>query len=70
MSKTVDPKKKILFVIEKCIEDVKQDEKHVPDRLESIMRPVGLVKAGLPPIFYSKCINLDPNLERPKNVLG
>ena len=32
------------FVIEKYVEDLKQDEKHVPDLLESIMRPPGLVK--------------------------
>ena len=44
MSTTVDPKKKHFFVIEKYIEDVKQDEKHVPDLLEAIMRPTCLVK--------------------------
>ena len=47
MSTTVDPKKKKhVFVtgIEKCVEDVKQDEKHVPDLLASIMRPTCLVK--------------------------
>ena len=38
------------FVIEKYIEDVKQEEKHVPDLLESIMRPPGLVKEELRPI--------------------
>ena len=32
------------FVIEKYIEDVKQEEKHVPDLLESIMRPTDPVK--------------------------
>ena len=32
------------FVIEKYVEDVKQDEKDVPDLLESIMRPTDLVK--------------------------
>ena len=41
------PKKKILFVIEKYVEDVKQDEKHVPDLLEAIMRPACLVKEEL-----------------------
>ena len=42
--KQVDPKKKNIFVIEKYIEDVKQDEKHVPDLLESTMRPTDPVK--------------------------
>ena len=32
------------FVIEKYVEDVKQDEKSVLDLVESIMRPSGLVK--------------------------
>ena len=35
------------FVIEKYVEDVKQDEKHVPDLLESIMRPTDPVKEEL-----------------------
>ena len=30
--------------MEKSVEDVKQDEKHVPDFVESIMRSPGLVK--------------------------
>ena len=37
-------RKKHVFVIEKYVEDVKQDEKHVPDLLESIMKVPGLVK--------------------------
>ena len=32
---------------QKYVEDVKQDEKHVPDLLESIMRPTCLVKEEL-----------------------
>ena len=36
-----------VFVIEKYIEDVKQDEKHVPDLLEPIMRPTDPVKEEL-----------------------
>ena len=36
-----------VILVEKYLEDVKQDEKHVPDLLESIMRPPGLVKAEL-----------------------
>ena len=35
------------FVIEKYVEDVKQDEKHVPDLLEPIMRPTDPVKEEL-----------------------
>ena len=30
--------KRYFFLIEKYIEDLRQDEKHVPDLLESIMR--------------------------------
>ena len=33
--------------MEKCFEDVRQDEKHVPDLLESIMRPTDPVKEVL-----------------------
>ena len=39
--------KRYYFVIEKYVEDVKQDEKHVPDLLESIMRPTDPVKEEL-----------------------
>ena len=39
----VDPKKNTLF-IEQHIEDVKQDQKTVPDLLESTMRPTDPVK--------------------------
>ena len=35
------------FVIEKHVEDVKQDEKHLPDLLERIMRPTDPVKEEL-----------------------
>ena len=35
------------FVVEKYIEDVRQDEKHVPDLLEAIMRPTDPVKEEL-----------------------
>ena len=40
------------FVIEKYIEDAKQDEKHVPDLLEAIMKPPGLVKEELQHILF------------------
>ena len=33
--------------MEKCFEDVRQDEKHVPDLLESTMRPTDPVKDEL-----------------------
>ena len=33
--------------MEKYIEDARQDEKHVPDLLEAIMRPTDLVKDEL-----------------------
>ena len=46
------PKKKTFFVIEKYIEDLRQDEKHVPDLLESIIQPPGLVKEELRAISF------------------
>ena len=49
--KEVVPKKKYFFVIEKYIEDARQDEKHVPDLLESIMRPKLFVKEEIRPIL-------------------
>ena len=36
-----------VFLIEKYIEDARQDEKHVPDLLEAIMRPTDPVKEEL-----------------------
>ena len=36
-----------VFVMEKSVEDLRQDEKHVPDLLESIMRPTDPVKEEL-----------------------
>ena len=35
------------FLIEKCFEDAQQDEKHVPDLLELIMKPTDPVKEEL-----------------------
>ena len=46
------PRKRHFFVIEKCVEDVKQHEKHVPDLLESIMKGSGLVKEELRLILF------------------
>ena len=41
------PRKRHFFLMEKYIEDARQDEKHVPDPLESIMRPTDPVKDEL-----------------------
>ena len=45
------PRKRHFFLIEKCFEDARQDEKHMPHLLEAIMRPTGLVKKELWPIL-------------------
>ena len=39
--------KRHVFVVEKCFEDARQDEKHVPDLLEPIIRPTDPVKDEL-----------------------
>ena len=39
--------KRHFFLMEKYNEDARQDEKHVPDLLESIMRPTDPVKEEL-----------------------
>ena len=39
--------KEYFFLMEKCFEDARQDEKHVPDLLEAIMRPTDPVKEEL-----------------------
>ena len=41
-----------VFILEKYVEDVKQDEKHVPDLLEAIMKAPGLVKEELRRILF------------------
>ena len=46
------PRESNALVVERYIEDIRQDEKHVPDLLESIMRPPGLVKEELRPILF------------------
>ena len=38
--------------MEKYFEDLRQDEKHVLDLLEAIMKPPGLVKEELRPILF------------------
>ena len=40
-------RKRHFFVMEKYIEDARQEEKDVPDLLEAIMRPTCLVKEKL-----------------------
>ena len=40
-------RKRHFFLIEKYIEDARQDEKQVPDLLEAIIQPPGLVKEEL-----------------------
>ena len=50
--KEVVPKRKHFCVIEKDIEDVEQEKKHVPDLLEAIMRPTDPVKEGIQPILF------------------
>ena len=40
-------RKRHFFVMEKYVEDAKQEEKDVPDLLEAIMRPTRLVKEEL-----------------------
>ena len=38
--------------MEKYVEDARQEEKHVPDLLEAIMRPTDPVKEELPQNLY------------------
>ena len=45
-------RKRHFFVMEKYIEDSRQEEKDVPDLLEAIMRPTCLVKEELRPILF------------------
>ena len=41
------PRKNMFFVMEKYVEDARQEEKEVPDLLEAIMRPTCFVKEEL-----------------------
>ena len=45
-------RKRHFFVLEKYVEDVKQDETHVPELLESLTSPTGLVQEELWPILF------------------
>ena len=40
------------FLMGKYFEDARQDEKHVPDLLEAIIQPPGLVKEELQPMLF------------------
>ena len=51
--------------MEKYIEDANQEEKHVPDLLEAIMRPACLVKEELRPILC-KMIQFRPKITKIK----
>ena len=51
------------FVMEKYIEDAKQEEKDVPDLLEAIMRSTCLVKEELRPILF-KFIQFRPEITK------
>ena len=46
-SKKLTLRKRHVFIIEKYVEDAKQEDKDVPDLVESIMRPTRLAKEGL-----------------------
>ena len=56
--------KRHVFLIEKCFEDVRQDEKHVPDLLESIIQPPDPVKDEL----RQKLFKIDPNSTKIKKM--
>ena len=56
-------RKSHFFVIEKYIEDANQDEKHVPDLLQSIIQPPGLVKEDLWPKLF-KMNNFESKIKK------
>ena len=55
--------KRHFFLIEKYIEDLRQDEKHVPDLLEAIMRPTDPVKEELRQKLF-KIIQFEPKIKK------
>ena len=67
--KTHQPYKIIFFVIEKHIENVREDEKHVPDLLEAILRPKLFVKEELRQKLF-KMIQFGPEITKiqPKSL--
>ena len=56
-------RKRHFFVIEKYVEDAKQEEKDVPDLLEPIMRPICLVKGELRQNLF-KLIQFRPEITK------
>ena len=56
-------RKRSFFLIEKYIEDARQDEKHVPDLLELIMGPTDPVKEELRPNSF-KMIQFRPKITK------
>ena len=63
MKKQKTISKRHFFLIEKYFEDVRQDEKHVPDLLEAIMRPTDPVKEELRPKL-SKIDQFGPKIKK------
>ena len=55
--------KRHVSLMEKCFEDVRQDEKHVLDLLESITRPTDLVKAALRQKLF-KITQFEPKIKK------
>ena len=49
--------------MKKCFEDVRQDEKHVPDLLEAIIQPPDPVKDELRQKLF-KMIQFEPKIEK------
>ena len=61
--KNTKPYKKHIFLFDKLFEDVRQDEKHVPDLLESIIQPPGPVKEELRQKLF-KITQFESRIER------
>ena len=55
--------KRYTFLIEKCFENARQDEKHVPDLLEAIIQPPGLVKGELRQKLF-KIIQIESKIKK------
>ena len=62
-TKTENHIKRHVFLMEKYNEDVRQDEKHVPDLLESITRPTDPVKEELRPKLF-KITQLESKIKK------
>ena len=61
-------RKRYFFLIEKYIEDAEQDEKHVPDLLEAIIQPPGLVEEELRQIWL-KTIQFGSKMSKIKSKI-